>query len=201
MKLETKLLADLKQDPKNARRHDQLNLQAIINSLDKFGQRKPIVVNSDGLILAGNGTYEAAKALGWESIEATVVPADWDAKTQAAYAIADNRTAELATWDNPVLLDALTEMPADLLAATGFNEDNIAALLNVFGEAPDLDDLYDEIGKPTAEDGMTRVSFSVPEDVAAKWETAVKQAGSGSHLENLCTAIQAAYDAIVGDDN
>lgn len=200
MKIESKSVAELKQDPKNARKHDNLNLAAITASLEKFGQRKPIVVNKAGLILAGNGTYQAAVNLGWPEIMVTVVPDDWDAKTQAAYAIADNRTAELATWDNPVLLDALTDLPSDLLAATGFSEDNISALLNVFGDVPDLDDLYDEVGKPTAEDGMTRVSFSVPEDVAAKWETAVKAANSGSHLENLCTAIQAAYDAIVGDE-
>jgi hypothetical protein len=200
MKIETKSLAELKLDPKNARKHDTLNLAAIQASLEKFGQQKPIVVNKAGHILAGNGTFQAAKNLGWTELSVTIVPDEWDAKTQAAYAIADNRTAELATWDNPVLLEALSDLPADLLAATGFNDFNIEALLNVFGEAPDLDDLYDEIGKPTEEDGLTRISFSVPEDVAAKWNMAVKNAGSGSFLENTCTAIQAAYDSIVSDE-
>lgn len=200
MKIETKAIADLTQDPKNARKHDAINLEAIAASLKRFGQQKPIVVTKDGRILAGNGTYQAAVNLGWKELQVAVAPENWDSDTETAYAIADNRTAELATWDNPNLLQALTELPDDLVASTGFSSDNVSALVKLFGAAPDLDDLYKEFGSPTEEDGMVRVSFVVPEDVAEKWNTAVKAASSGSYLENVCTAIQAAYDSIVGDD-
>jgi hypothetical protein len=200
MKIVTKNIGELTLDPKNARKHDGINIDSIAASLDKFGQQKPIVVNKAGVILAGNGTYQAAVKLGWTEITVAQVPDNWDAKTQAAYAIADNRTAELATWDNPILLEALTDLPDDLLAATGFNSDSIAAIMKVWGETPNLDDLYDSIGEPTAEDGMTRVSFMVPVDVAERWNYAVKSAGSGSPLENVCTAVQAAYDSICGDE-
>ena len=200
MQITTQKIADLTADPKNARKHDQTNLATIKASLEKFGQRKPIVIDASGKILAGNGTVEAAKQLGWTQIEAVEVPADWDDATAKAYAIADNRTAELADWNGEVLLASLQDLPTDLLAATGFNNENLLSLQKIWGESPDLDKLFDEVGDPTDEDGLTRVSFSVPVEVADKWDLAVKSAGAGSYLENLCLAIKVAYDEIVGDD-
>lgn len=47
-------------DPKNARVHDDRNLQAIRDSYERFGQQKPIVIASDGQVIAGNGQLAAA---------------------------------------------------------------------------------------------------------------------------------------------
>jgi DNA modification methylase len=110
MEVKRRLISDLTLDPNNARTHSQKNLDAIKSSLTKFGQRKPIVVNGQGVILAGNGTVEAAKSLGWDQIDVAVVPADWDEATARAYALADNRTAELAEWDENVLAKQLLEL-------------------------------------------------------------------------------------------
>ena len=110
MEVSRRLIVDLLLDPENARKHSQKNLDAIKASLTKFGQRKPIVINNKGVILAGNGTVEAAKALGWDHIEVATVPADWDEATARAYALADNRTAELAEWDENVLAKQLLEL-------------------------------------------------------------------------------------------
>lgn len=197
MKIETRKIADLKQDPDNARKHDDFNLHSIASSLDKFGQQKPIVITADGTILAGNGTAQAAAKLGWKELSVVVAPDTWDAATAKAFAIADNRSAELATWDNQQLLGTLQELTPDLILATGFSDVDIENMMKLWGEAPDLDDLFDEHGDPTDEDGMVRVSFIVPQEVADRWNIAVKSAGSGSPLENTCTAIQAAYDALV----
>jgi DNA modification methylase len=60
--------------------------------------------------LAGNGTVEAAKALGWDEITVAVAPKEWDADTAKAYALADNRSAELADWDYKVLQNQLIEL-------------------------------------------------------------------------------------------
>ena len=103
-------LADLKLDPHNARKHSAKNLEAIANSLSKFGQRKPIVISADKTILAGNGTVVAAKQLGWKTVVATVAPKEWDSDTAKAYALADNRTAELAEWDDSILAKQLIEL-------------------------------------------------------------------------------------------
>lgn len=110
MEVQRRLLTDLTLDPKNARTHSKKNLDAIAASLTKFGQRKPIVITKAGLILAGNGTLEAAKALGWTHIDVSVAPDDWDTETAKAYALADNRTAELADWDKIVLAETLLEL-------------------------------------------------------------------------------------------
>jgi DNA modification methylase len=110
MEVTSRLISDLTLDPKNARKHSQKNLDAISASLKQFGQRKPIVITNKGLILAGNGTLEAAKALGWDRIDVAIVPDDWDENTAKAYALADNRTAELAEWDKLVLAETLLEL-------------------------------------------------------------------------------------------
>ena len=123
MKIEVRRIADLTADPENARTHDKKNLDAIASSLEKFGQRKPIVVMPVGTILAGNGTWAAAKQLGWTDIQVSVVPVDWDYATAKAYALADNRTAELAEWDTSILASQLIELDAEGwdISALGFD--------------------------------------------------------------------------------
>ena len=81
-------------DPANVRSHDEKNLNAIKASLNRFGQQKPIVVDRLGTVIAGNGTLVAAKSLGWSSIN--IVKTELSGPDAVAYAIADNRTAELA---------------------------------------------------------------------------------------------------------
>jgi DNA modification methylase len=122
MKLENLRIADLTPDPQNARQHDDKNLKAIMGSLKEFGQRKPIVITEAGVIVAGNGTVEAAKRLGWLDIEVVRVPADWTDAQVKAFAIADNRTAELANWNQEVLTSQLLELEAEgwELAEFGF---------------------------------------------------------------------------------
>lgn len=109
-------LEKLMPDPANARKHDDRNLDAIRRSLSRFGQRKPIVCarSNDGqlIVIAGNGTLEAARSLGWTEITIVDVPSEWDADTARAYAIADNRTAELADWDQVQLSSALVDLDA-----------------------------------------------------------------------------------------
>jgi DNA modification methylase len=110
MKLEKIAIDKLTLDLNNARAHDDKNLKAIEGSLTEFGQRKPIVIDQNNVIVAGNGTVTAAKALGWTEIEAVRVPADWDADRIKAFALADNRTAELATWNQEIMASQLLEL-------------------------------------------------------------------------------------------
>lgn len=102
-------ITDLVSDPNNARKHDEKNLEAIKGSLTQFGQRKPIVVQGN-VVIAGNGTLEAARQLGWDEIEIVQVPEDWTKDQAKAFALADNRTAELASWDEMVLAAQVIEL-------------------------------------------------------------------------------------------
>lgn len=103
------LIGDLQFDPINARTHDETNLQAIRGSLTVYGQRKPVVVNRrTGAVESGNGTLAAALSLGWTYLAAVYV--DDDPATATGFAIADNRTAELADWDKDILGKLLADI-------------------------------------------------------------------------------------------
>jgi ParB-like chromosome segregation protein Spo0J len=115
MEIVTRAIGALRPDPKNARRHDAKNIEAIKKSIAIFGQQKPIVIDDQDQVIAGNGTLEAAKQLGLTTLKCVV--SDLDTIEKKAYAIADNRTGELAEWDVP----ELTEQLADL--KTHFNTD------------------------------------------------------------------------------
>lgn len=112
MELKTEIIPidDLVPDENNARTHSKKNIDAIAKSLQTFGQRKPVVITQDNVVVAGNGTLEAARQIGWKGLSVVKVPEDWDENTIKAYALADNRTAELASWDSEVLLSQLREL-------------------------------------------------------------------------------------------
>jgi ParB-like nuclease domain len=128
IKIEIAAIESLTLDPANARKHSAKNLESIKNSLKEFGQQKPIVVGPDGTVIAGNGTLEAAKSIGWKNI--IVARTDLTGKRAAAFAIADNRTGELADWDEKQLADTLRAIADDgASAATGFSADDFSALV------------------------------------------------------------------------
>ena len=117
-------ISTLREDPQNARAHPEKNLAAIQDSLRSFGQQKPIVVARDGTVVAGNGTLAAARALGWT--ELACVTTDLDVDAARAFAIADNRTAELADWDVVALAETLKSLPGDLSKLVGFDDRELA---------------------------------------------------------------------------
>jgi len=87
MKIETVSIDSLSLDPANARLHSPRNLEAIKSSLRRFGQQKPIVVGANNVVRAGNGTLQAAKALGWKEIK--IVRTKLVDSEASAFAIAD----------------------------------------------------------------------------------------------------------------
>jgi DNA modification methylase len=125
-------------DPLNARRHPEENLRAVRASLRRYGQRKPIVVNRrTGHIEAGNLTWEAARQEGWRYI--AVLYVDDDPSTASGFAIADNRTAELAEWDEARLLEILRALQTEgQLEFTGFGAQDLEAIVRRL--RPEVDD-------------------------------------------------------------
>lgn len=110
LKIESVPVEKLTFDPANARKHSDANLAAIAQSLKEFGQRKPIVVTEDNVIVAGNGTVEAARLVGMTDVDVVRVPKSWTADQVKAFALADNRSAELAEWNPEVLSAQLLEL-------------------------------------------------------------------------------------------
>jgi ParB-like chromosome segregation protein Spo0J len=92
----------LSEDPDNARVHPERNLQAIKDSLNLYGQVKPLVVRKETMtIVAGNGTFRAAREMGWTKLAANVI--SMSVVDAAGFGMADNRSAELARWDLEVV--------------------------------------------------------------------------------------------------
>lgn len=114
------------------------SIEAVAKSLEKFGQRKPIVVNKrTGEVIAGNHTIMAAKSLGWKEIAAVWV--DDDEATAQAYAIADNRTHDLGAYDEQALAALVEELAnTDLILAAGYGQDDIEDLYASSGYKGDL---------------------------------------------------------------
>lgn len=106
--------------PGNPRHGD---IDAIAASLDRFGQVRPILVR-EGRIVAGHHVVAAAEVLGWTHV--AVLEFTGDETEARAYLIADNRTSELGTTDDALLIAQLREL--DSLAGTGFTQDDQAEL-------------------------------------------------------------------------
>jgi ParB-like chromosome segregation protein Spo0J len=133
VKIETVAIGSISPDPANLRKHGARNLDAIKASMRRFGQQTPIVVDSRGIILAGHGRFEAAKALGWAKIK--VVRSSLKGSEAIAYGIADNRTAELAEWDGVALAETLRALQSEdfELDSTGFTDEDVTAMLQKLG--------------------------------------------------------------------
>lgn len=124
LRYERRPVAALTLDPRNARAHDRPNIDAIKESLQRFGQRLPVVVRQ-GQLVGGNATTIAADELGWTHLD-VVVSDDLSEEEARRLAVMLNRSAELAAWDRPVLVETLGSFPD--LAGTGFDAEQLEEL-------------------------------------------------------------------------
>ncbi len=129
---------------KNPRKGD---VAAIAESLEHNGQYKPIVVRAGtNEVLAGNHTLKAARELGWDKIAVTFVDVTDD--QAARIVLVDNRTNDLAGYDEAQLVEMLQELPD--LKGTGFTVDAVEALVHGEQEAADAPDSADELPEQPA---------------------------------------------------
>ncbi len=120
-------LAELIPHPDNVRRGD---VGAIVESLRAHGQYRPIVVQqSTGYVIAGNHTLLAARDLGWSGLE--VVKIDVDDDEAKRIMLVDNRTADLAAYDDQALGLILSELVRSDrgLDGTGYSVEQVDDLM------------------------------------------------------------------------
>lgn len=96
---------------KNPRLNDQA-VDAVASSIREFGFKVPIVVDSKGVVVSGHTRLKAAKTLGLGEVP-VIVADDLDDTKIKAFRLADNKVAELADWDESLLIKELEEL-ADL---------------------------------------------------------------------------------------
>lgn len=163
VKIEMVSVSELRFDDENARIHPPENRAVLRASLEKFGQRKPIVVTSDKTVIAGNGTLLAATELGWDKVAVVKAPADWTEDMIRAYAIADNRSADLSEFDPTVLQAQLAslEIAEFEFDALGFSEAEIRKIATMDGTSSgkSVDALAEWTGMPEYEQNDATSAF------------------------------------------
>ncbi len=140
MKIVYKQLDTLRAYENNPRNNENA-VAAVAASLEKFGWKQPIVVDADGVIVAGHTRAKAAAKLGLQAVPC-VIADDLTEDEIRAYRLADNKTAELAGWD----FDKLDAELEDL-AENGFD-------MEAFG-FDDFDDQLDDTQQDDAEEKQT----------------------------------------------
>ncbi|MDZ4683846.1 MAG: ParB N-terminal domain-containing protein [Planctomycetaceae bacterium] len=144
----------IKPYPQNPRKNDSA-VDAVAKSIQQYGFRQPIVVDADGVIVVGHTRWKAALKLGMAVVPVHV--ADLSPELAKAYRLADNRTNEIAEWDNELL-------PLELLGLKELGID-----LNELGWSPDE---LTTIFAPAVNEGLVD-----PDDVPAPPDAAITQPG------------------------
>ena len=132
---------ELKTPDFNVRNHPQKQIDEIIRSIKMFGQIRPVVIDEENVIYAGNGTYTAMKQMGAETIEAYRVTGLTD-KQKKKLMLADNKTFALGS-DNFGNIEALIKELGDF-EIPGFDEE---VLNNLYGEAEEVANSIGDYGK------------------------------------------------------
>lgn len=109
-------------------------IKPVINSIKKFGFRQPVVVDKDGVIIAGHVRYQAAQTLKMKRIPVHVAT-DLDPNQVKAFRIADNRAGEYSKWDFEKLHGEVSA-----ISDSGFNLDELDMdIRNLLDEVPELE--------------------------------------------------------------
>lgn len=140
---------EIKLDPKNARKHPPRQQTQLRASIREFGFTVPILTDDHGKIIAGHARFEAAKAEGLTELPCVAV-SHLSRKQKRALAIADNRIAEQAIWDEELLREQLAELlNADFnVELTGFSTAEIDVLFEtpaITTVAGDPDDVLPDV--------------------------------------------------------
>lgn len=152
MNITVKRLDELRRPEKNIRLHTSKQIDEYIRSLEMFGQIRPIVVDEDGEIIAGNGMYLAMEKMGKETCECYVVSGLSEAQKKKLM-LADNKVFELGVTDTDAFEDILKELGADF-DIPGYDSSMLEMLSMSFAEADAFISSYGNFG----EDDVTRIT-------------------------------------------
>jgi len=142
MNIVMKSVQVLQEYENNPRNNDEA-IKAVANSIREFGFKVPIVITSDNVIIAGHTRLKASVSLGLEEVPC-IIADDLNDEQIKAFRLADNKTAELATWDLSKLEEELSELDMDMLQF-GFEEMEELLPDNAADDDFDIDDEIPEV--------------------------------------------------------
>ncbi len=168
---------DLTPDPANTRTHPERNRQAMSASIRRFGPARSIVIDGKGIVRAGNGTIEEAKANGCQEVLiidpepgqlVAVRRKDWSPSEGTAYSISDNRSTDLSLNDDAALAATLRSLQSEDfdLAALGYSDEEVDALCA--GLADEIAGALESADDPGAQTDKA-------DELREKWGTALGQ--------------------------
>ena len=99
-------IAELRAYEKNPKAHPEWQIQMLVRSIEEYGWTVPVLVDAEGVVIAGHGRLEAARAMGMESVPTIAIEGLTDDQVRA-YRIADNKLTEVGGWDETTLAEEL----------------------------------------------------------------------------------------------
>lgn len=150
MKIRQRKISEVHPYPENPRKIPDKAVDAVARSIEEFGFRQPIVVDADGVVIIGHTRLQAAAKLGLKTVPVHVAEG-LDPDKARALRLADNKTSELAQWDDDKLLaelGALRDVDFSGLDALGFDAPAPAA-----GRTTGGDEIIDPPKKPITRPG------------------------------------------------
>lgn len=157
LQIEYKAIDDIMPYEKNPRLNDDA-VKYIAESIKEFGFLNPILLDQDGVIVAGHTRLKAAKELQLKEVP-VVYLSELTEEQAKAFRLADNKTAEFAEWDQELLEQELSEILDIDMSIFGFDEESSLAdeiiddkytlVVNIpqyeiTGDCPELSDMMDE---------------------------------------------------------
>lgn len=138
MEIINKKIEELKPYENNPRNNEKA-IDYVANSIKQFGFKVPLVIEKDGTIVTGHTRYEACKKLGIEEVPC-IVADDLSKKQIKAFRIADNKTNDMAEWNDDLLSIELKDILDDIdMTDFGFGEFELSILTEDM-EPEDYDD-------------------------------------------------------------
>jgi hypothetical protein len=135
LKVEYRRTAELVPYAGNARTHSEQQVEQIVSSIRTFGFYNPVLIDERGTIIAGHGRVMAASQMGLEKVP-TITLEGLNENERRALVLADNKISLNASWDFEKVREELSALALEdfSLELTGFNDDEISALLESGGD-------------------------------------------------------------------
>ena len=164
MKVISKPLSELHMMEKNIRRHPEKQIKEYVRSLEMFGQMKPIVIDEAGMILAGNGLFEALRSMGAETCQCYVMKGLSSAQKKKVM-LADNRVYELGITDTAIFDEIIKELEGDI-DVPGWDADLLEMLNASIADANNIVENYGVYDQSEVEQVASRERVAVNSSAA-----------------------------------
>jgi len=193
MQTVVKQLSELTRNPKNIRKHSDKQIEEYIRSVQMFGQTRPMVVDENGLILAGNGLYDALTRMGVETADCYVFD-NLTPSQKDKLMLADNKVFELGISD----LDTIEEVVRGLgddLDVPGYDDHVLELITATVAEATRAVTEYGKIepaSEPERQEKPIQASYGeTAEQAQAKGE--IPYAPAEQKVEQTPTGVEERY--------